>query len=298
MSRGLNLAVICLSLLLIGCLTVSAFADLPEVKQRGVLRHLGMPYANFITGSGDGLDVELMKLFAQHLGVKYEFVESSWAKIIGDLTGKTVKPKGDEVEVLGEVPIRGEVISSGFTVLPWREKIVDFSTPTFPTQVWLVARADSPLKPIKNSGNLDKDIEAVKALVKGRSLLGKAGTCLEPSLYGMAESGAKVNLFPGGLNDLAPAILKKDSELTLLDVPDALVALEKWPGKLKVIGPLSPWQDMATAVAKNSPELKEAFNQFLEKCKKDGTYLRLVKKYYPAVFIYHPSFFGHQQTQR
>ena len=39
-------------------------ADLQEVKQRGVLRHLGIPYANFVTGSGDGLDVELVKLFA------------------------------------------------------------------------------------------------------------------------------------------------------------------------------------------------------------------------------------------
>jgi hypothetical protein len=27
---------------------------------------LGVPYANFITGSGDGLDVELMQLFARH----------------------------------------------------------------------------------------------------------------------------------------------------------------------------------------------------------------------------------------
>jgi ABC-type amino acid transport substrate-binding protein len=298
MSRRINLAVLCFTLLLLACSAWTAFADLQEVKQRGVLRHLGMPYANFITGSGDGLDVELMKLFAQDLGVKYEFVQSSWGNVIGDLTGKKVKSHGDDVEILGEVPIRGDVISSGFTVLPWREKIVSYSSPTFPTQVWLVGRADSPLQPIKNSGDLAKDIAAVKALVKGRTLLGKAGTCLEPSLYGMAQNGAKVSLFPGGLNDLAPAIIKQDSELTLLDVPDALVALEKWPGKVKVIGPLSPWQNMATAFAKDSPQLKEAFNQFLEKCKKDGTYLRLVKKYYPAVFVYHPSFFKSAQTQK
>ena len=28
-------------------------ADLAEVKARGVLRHLGVPYANFVTGAGD-----------------------------------------------------------------------------------------------------------------------------------------------------------------------------------------------------------------------------------------------------
>ena len=48
-------------------------ADLSEVKERGVLRHLGIPYANFVTGSGDGLDVEMVKGFAGHLGVRYAF---------------------------------------------------------------------------------------------------------------------------------------------------------------------------------------------------------------------------------
>lgn len=267
--------------------------DLAAVQQAGVLRHLGIPYANFVTGSNDGLDVELLKLFAQDLQVKYQFVETNWANAIGDLTGKQVKVKGNNVEVVGEAPIKGDILANGFTVLPWREKMVDYSTPTFPTQVWLVARADSPLKPIKPSGDIKKDVAQVTALVKGRSLLGKSGTCLEPSLYGMAEGGAKVTLFGGGLNDLAPAVIKGEAELTLLDVPDALIALEKWPGKVKVIGPLSPWQDMGAAFPKNSPQLQEAFNRFLVKCKQNGTYLRLVKKYYPAVFDFYPGFFNH-----
>ena len=123
-------------------------ADLKDIKERGVIRHLGIPYANFVTGSGDGLDVDLVKLFAQHLGVKYQFVEASWDSVIGDLTGKKVKAKGDDIEVLGQVPIKGDIIANGFTILPWRKKIVDFSTPTFPNQIWLVAKADSPIKPI------------------------------------------------------------------------------------------------------------------------------------------------------
>ncbi|UCG13077.1 MAG: hypothetical protein JSU72_00855 [Deltaproteobacteria bacterium] len=31
-------------------------ADLFQVKEKGVLRHLGVPYANFVTGTGTGLD--------------------------------------------------------------------------------------------------------------------------------------------------------------------------------------------------------------------------------------------------
>jgi hypothetical protein len=53
-------------------------SDLPEILQKGELRHLGVPYANFVTGSGDGLDVDLVKLFVQHLGVRYVWVKTTW----------------------------------------------------------------------------------------------------------------------------------------------------------------------------------------------------------------------------
>lgn len=274
--------------ILIGC----AFgADLREIKERGSLRHLGVPYANFVTGSGDGLDVELVKLFAQHLGVRYEYVKTSWKDVIGDLSGKKVKPKGDDIEILGDVPVKGDIIANGLTILPWREKIIDYSTPTFPTQVWLVARADSAMKPIKPSGDINKDIAAVKAMLRERSVLGKADTCLDPALYSLKKVGAMVRLFNGSLNALAPAVINRDAEATILDLPDALIALEKWPGNIKVIGPVSPMQNMGYAFPKTSPRLRDTFNQFFKQCRKDGTYLRLIKKYYPAVFRYYPEFF-------
>jgi len=164
------------SLLILGLGRPVWASDLPEIKQKGVLRHLGVPYANFVTGSGDGMDVDLMKLFAQDLGVSYQYVQTSWKNVVGDLTGKKVRPKGEEVEVIGEVPIKGDMVASGMTILAWREKVVDFSTPVFPTQVWLVARADSSLKPVKPSGRLDRDIGRVKALLRGRPVLGKLDT--------------------------------------------------------------------------------------------------------------------------
>jgi len=266
-------------------------ADVPEIKERGVLRHLGVPYANFVTGARDGMDVELVQLFAQSLGVKYEYVKTSWGEVIGDLTGKTVKAKGDEIEIIGDVPVKGDIIANGFTIIPWRQKIVNFSTPIFPTQVWLVARADSPIRPIKSTGDIDKDIAAVRALLRDHSVLGVVNTCLDPSLYDLEAVGAKVKLFTHSLNELAPAVINREAEVTLLDVPDALIALEKWPGKIKVIGPISRMQSMGCGFAKSSPQLNDAFNQFLKQCKQDGTYIRLVKKYYPAVFRYYPDFF-------
>lgn len=265
-------------------------ADLPEIKQSGVLRHLGVPYANFVTGSGDGLDADLVRLFAQHLGVQYQWVKTSWGELIGDLTGKRVKPVGDEVVILGAVPVKGDIAASGITVLPWREKVVDF-VPDFPTQIWLMARADSPLKPIKPSGSQEKDIARVKALLKGRQVLGMSNTCLDTGLYDLKRTGARCIAFKGALNEMVPAIIKGEAENTLMDVLDALLALEKWSGKVKVIGPVSEVQMMAVAFPKTSPRLRDAFKDFMEQCKKDGTYASLVEKYEPAFYRKFPEFF-------
>ncbi len=265
--------------------------DLAEVKQRGVLRHLGIPYANFVTGAGDGLDVELMKLFARHLGVKYQFVKTDWAHVISDLVGKVIKTSGSQVTIVGDAPIKGDVIANGLTILSWRQKVLNFSTPTFPTQVWLIAPAKAGSKPIEPTGEIEKDIALTKAELKGKKVFDKPNTCLDSRLYNLDQAGAKVFNFDGGLNDMAPAVIKGDADMTLLDVPDALVALGKWPQQLKVIGPLSEQQGMGVGFRKSSPELLKACNEFLDKIWRDGTYFKLVKKYYPAVFAYYMEFF-------
>ena len=279
-------------------LVTSVYAgDLAEIRQRGVLRHLGVPYAHFVrdTAKGlDGLDVELMQLFAAHLGVEYQWVQTSWSEVFGDLTGQKVQlTKDNDVEVIGQTAVRGDIIANGLTILDWRMQVVQFSNPTFPTGVWLIARADSPIKPIEPSGDIDTDIQRVKNLLAGRSVLTMEGTCLDPSLYDLASTQAEIRFYTASenLNEIAPAIINGAAEATLLDVPDALVALQAWPGDIKIIGPVSSSQFMGAAVAKSSPELLAAFNRFFQDLRKSGTYDELVKKYYPSVYLYLGDFF-------
>lgn len=279
-----------LALLLCGPAPAATDSSLGAVQERGVLRHLGIPYANFVTGAGDGMDVELIQGFADWLGVDYEYVQTDWSSAIGDLTGKEVRAEGDEVEIIGEVPIRGDVIANGMTVIPWREKVVAFAEPTFPTQVWLMSRADSPVSPIRPTNSLVEDIVQTKSVLDGKTLLGKLDTCLDPSLYDMEKTGAEISLFDGTLNELAPALLANESEFTLLDVPDALVALQKWPGQIKVIGPVSEPQDMAPAFRRDDTALRDAFNTYLAELKADGRFDALALKYYPFVADYFPEF--------
>ena len=279
-------------MLLFGVLSANA-QDLAEIRERGVLRHLGVPYARFITGNDDGLDVEIIQLFAQHIGVRYEFVASEWNHLFQDLLGQAA--------TTGQHPVRGDLIATGLTILPTRQKLIDFSVPTFPSAVWLTARADSKIKPIKPSGDLVTDIKATKAQMKEGSTLVSENSCIDPRNYDLQGKGYRLvyldmraNLI---LNDVIPAMLKGESDMALLDVPDLIVGMEKWPAQIKVIGPISEVQEMAVGFRKNSPALRGAFNEFFSGLLKDGTYMKLVNKYFRAAPRYFPAFFKQREGE-
>ena len=48
---------------------------------------------------------------------------------------------------------------------------------------------------------------------------------------------------------------------------------------------------MAAGFSKDSPELRAAFNSFLTQIKQDGTYMKLVKRYFRAAPRCLPEFF-------
>ncbi|MCX7180162.1 MAG: transporter substrate-binding domain-containing protein, partial [Proteobacteria bacterium] len=119
-------------------------------------------------------------------------------------------------------------------------------------------------------------------------------TCLDPANYGLKGKGIDLRAYSAStnLNEMIPALLKKDAELTLLDVPDAILDLRKWAGRIKVLGPISDEQQLAAAFPKSSPELRSAFNEYLRKIKADGSYDKLVEKYYFGIRRYFPEFFA------
>lgn len=287
-----------LSRVAIACLACLSFtasaADLKEIQARGEIRHIGIKYANFVTGDGDGFDVELVQGFAKHIGVKYRLVYSDFYNVIRDLLGKDVVRKGDEVTLEGSFPVKGDMIATGFTMLPWREKVLLYSVPTFPSQVLLVARSDAAQKPIKGSDSLSKDIVETKALIGRQSLLGMERTCIDPANYGLKGKGLDLRAYTksSNLNEIVPALLNKEADLTLLDVPDAILDLQKWAGKIKILGPISEEQKLAAAFPKGAPELRDAFDAYMRKIRADGTYDKLVDKYYPGIRQYFPEFFA------
>lgn len=277
----------------LGAMTAAA-ADLAEVRARGVLRHLGIPYANFVTSDGKGFDVELVQGFAKHLGVRYELVRTDFPNVVQDLVGAELERKGSEITLGSARPVRGDIVATGFTVLPWREKIVLYSAPTFPSQVLLVARADSPHRPIEPQANLAADMAETRKVLGKRSLLVMERTCLDPANYGLVGKGIALRPFTASTNlsDMVPALLRGDAEFSLLDVPDAVLDLQRWAGRIRVVGPISEHQDLAAAFPKSSPALRKAFDDYLQQLRATGGYDQLVNKYYPGIRQYFPEFFA------
>ncbi len=272
----------------------AALADLDEILARGELRHIGIPYANFVTGAGDGLDVEVVKGFAQRLGVRYQLVYSDFYSVIRDLLGKDVERGDGGVRLVGDYPVKGDMIATGFTVLPWREAVLLYSEPTFPSQVLLVAPADSTTNPIKGSDSLSEDIDQTKQLIGKKRLLVMEKTCLDPNNYGLRGRGINLRSYTrsSNINEMAPTLLAGEADYTLLDVPDVILDLQKWAGKIKIIGPISQHQDLAAAFPKDSPKLRDEFNDYLREIRSDGTYDRLLEKYYPGIKAWFPEFFA------
>lgn len=279
--------------LLLACAHAQS-ADLDEIRQRGVLKHIGIQYANFVTMDAEGLDVELVRGFARHIGVRYELVLSDFYHVIRDLLGQDVVRNGDNVTLTGQFVVKGDMIAAGFTVLPWRQAVLNYSTPVFPSQVLLVARTESQYAPIPSQKTLGEEITQTRKVLGKRSLLVMERTCLDPANYGLTGVGIDLKSYKSSTNldEMVPALLRGDAEFTLLDVPDAVLDMQRWAGRIKMIGPISEHQDLAAAFPKTSPALRAAYDDYLRQVRADGTYDKLVNKYYPGIRRYFPEFFA------
>lgn len=271
---------------------VAIAQDLDEIQSRGVLRHIGAPYGNFVVAPDrkksakySGFSVDLVRLYAKSIGVGYEFVESDNVHtMLEDLIGSQfniLQHEPFQIESGEKYTSKGDIIATGLTVLDWRRRIVNFSSSTFPSKIWLVGHRSMQRKLPSYFDQFNrKDVLDFAARFQ---VIGQANTSLDPRLYGIE----KFQEFRGSINDYINLVTNlKEDKLAILDFPDAIITLRKAPEKLIVIGELSGSQYMAAAFRKESPKLLESFNVFLKEIKKNGAYDRLVKRYYPELKFY------------
>lgn len=269
--------------LLLFCVTlvaapVSASAStLQEIRDRGYLRHAGAEHPPFIITEGHGFDVEIMQRFAQYLGVAYKYVPSHWQRIFSDVSGVAFTMRDFKITRTGTAPVKADIGSCGIVMTPWREEIVRFTKPMFSTQVWALTWSKSPLQPI-TPVNLDQDIAATRALLKGKHVAGYVDSYLDPRYHNIPDIIPNP-LAHGSINEYYNVLFSETHHILLLNAISATHALSQWAGRIKILGPIAKPQAMAPVVAKEATELEAAFAVFSEQIQKDGTLEKLKKKY-------------------
>ena len=224
-----------------------------ETIEEGVLTvGTDAPYPPFLIGTPEdpnftGYEIELFNAIAEKIGYPDpEYSNTNFAAVFRDTAN-------------GLFDIA--VVSS--TILPERERVVDFTDPHYEAQQALLVPEDS-------------DIASVDDL-DGAIVGAQDGTTGEA--YANDETGAsEVRGFPQG-PDAITAVVTGQVDATIIDQPVAVDAVEK-QGGMEVVEEIQTNELYGFPVAPDNDGLREAVNTALQELKDDGTVEELYEKYF------------------
>lgn len=199
-----------------------------------------------------GFEYELAAAFASYLDVDLVVQTPGWIEMFDMLE------RG-----------HGDFIAAGLTVLPSRERRVDFSDPYLTVRQEVVVHRD----------NLD--INGIEDL-KGKTVHIRAGTSYQERLAELHGQGidVKLILIPDiTTEELIEQVAEAKVEITVADSNIALLNSMYQPD-IRIAFPLSPPQQLAWAVHKGNRELLMAINGFFSKISADGTLDEIYDRYY------------------
>ncbi len=193
------------------------------------------PFESLEGGEVVGIEVEIMKLIAEDLGVECDFVQMDFEAVLTAIqAGKY------------------DCAMSGITVNPDREKNMLFTIPYYIAAQVIVVDADSDI-----SGKAD---------LEGKTVSVQTGTTAE---QGCKDEGIAVQAFNANA-DAKAALTTGKVDAWVVDNLTAIQMVEEGDG-LVILDETMTEEPYAFAFAKGSEDVVEAFNETLEKIIADGT---------------------------
>lgn len=208
---------------------------------------------NIKTGEVEGFDVDMAKEITKR-------VDKNAKPIFVQVTSQT------RIPLLKNGNIDG--IIATMTGTPERAKIVDFSKPYFNAgQSLLVVKGSK----IKNVSDLNK---------KGVTVLGTVGS---NSVLNIKKVAPKAKVLQ--MQDYAQALtaLKSGQGDALTTDNGILYGMSEQDKNTRVVGGTFTKEPYSVAIAKQQPELKAKINKAIEEIHKDGTYQKLIEKWFSSV---------------
>lgn len=194
-----------------------------------------------------GFDVDIAREIAKRLGLKAKFVETKWDGMIAGLDSK-----------------RYDMIANEVGITPERQKKYMFSDPYITSRAVLIV------------GKNNTDIKSFKDL-KGK----KVAQSLTSNYGKIAQSYGAINTPVDGFDQSISLITSGRVDATVNDSLSYLDLMKKRPNlAVKKVDQQNDAAQSAFMFRKGSGELIKKVNKALADMKKDGTYLKISKKYF------------------
>jgi len=199
-----------------------------------------------------GFEYDLAVQFARYLNVDLEVVTPGWLEMFDMLDH-------------GE----GDFIAAGVTVVPSRERRVDFSDPYITVRQEVIVHHDN------------YNIKSIDDL-NGKTVHIRAGTSYQDRMAALLGEGVDMELvlIPDVPTDeLIRQVADSEISVTVADSNIALLNRIYHPD-IRIAFPVSEPQSLAWAVRKGNRELLEAMNDFFTLIRTDGTLEEIYNRYH------------------
>ena len=209
---------------------------------------------NVKTGNIDGFDIDLAKVLTKQMygkDAKAEFIQT---------TTKTRVPLLKNGNI--------DAVAASMTITPEREKLLDFTKPYFGAGQSLLAKKGSSIKSMKD---LNK---------KGTKIMAVKGTT---AVDNVAKYAPKASVLE--LDDYAQAFtaLKSGQGSAMTTDNGILYGIAKENPKYQVVSGTFTNEPYGLAVDKGQDEMSDHLNKALDELKANGTYSKLVKKWFGGI---------------
>ena len=203
------------------------------------------------SGQPEGLDVEAMDWIAKKMGFQVKHVPMDWDTIVASLLAKKI-----------------DMVCSGMSITPERQKRVSFSEPYFSVRKVLVVR---------NSSNLSRD-----QILQGKMRLGVQRGTNEAELLETSKASKGWN-YTLVYYDSAPLaiedLINGRIDSAAVDSAPANDAIKRGKRPVRIAGEFADADSFGVATRNEDTELRRMINEGFRLLKKDPFWQQLQDKY-------------------
>ncbi len=246
--------------------------DLETIVKRGVLTALvdNNSFSYFIyKGRSMGYEYELLKLLADHLKVDLKI------KLISGVENAIAQLNSGE----------GDILAFPLTITKERTQYVSFTRPLINSYQVLVQRKPENWRDL-SPDQLDQSVIRNTADLIGKEVHVMKSSSFSERLKNLSnEIGGDILIREDSAAAESESLIKRVAtggiDFTVTDHPIAMVNATYYPN-LDVSTVLSLPQQIAWATRKNSPNMVIAVNAWLEKIKKEATFMVIYNRYFKS----------------